>query len=49
MDDIKSTSGYVFSLGTKVVSCNSKKQHRISLSSIELEYKATIKGECEVI
>jgi hypothetical protein len=37
IDDRKSTSGYVFSLGTGAVTWTSKKQHVVSLSSTEAE------------
>jgi hypothetical protein len=38
VDDRKSITRYVFSLGTRVLSWLSKKQHVVSLSSIEAEY-----------
>lgn len=38
VDDRKSTSGYVFSLGSGVVSWSSKKQATVALSSAEAEY-----------
>ena len=40
VDDRKSTSGYVFQLGNKVVSWLSKKQAIVALSSAEAEYIA---------
>ena len=49
LDDIKSTSGYVFNIGTGVVSWSSKKQPTISLSSIEAKYKALCNATCEVV
>jgi hypothetical protein len=49
VDDWKSTTGYVFSLGTGAVSWASKKQHVVSLSSIEAEYRAATKGACEAV
>jgi len=39
-DDRKSTSGYVFCLGTNVISWCSRKQSSIALSSAEAEYIA---------
>ena len=41
MDDRKSTSGYIFQLGNKVVSWSSKKQATVALSLAEAEYIAT--------
>jgi len=40
VDDWKWTIGYIFSLGTGADSWASKKQHVISLSYIEAEYRA---------
>jgi hypothetical protein len=42
MDDRKSTTCYVFSLGTRAVSWTNKK-HAVSLSSTEAKYKAAVK------
>lgn len=42
-----STSSYIFSHG--IGAWTNKKQHAISLSSIEEEYQIEKKGECEVI
>jgi hypothetical protein len=39
-DDRRSTTGYVFGIGSKIVSWSSKKQSIVSLSSTEAEYKA---------
>jgi len=41
IDDRKSTSGYVFLLGSRVISWSSKKQGIVALSSAEPEYIAT--------
>ena len=38
MDDLKSTSGYTFTLGTGVFSWASKKQKSVALSTAEAEY-----------
>lgn len=43
----KSTSEYVFSLGTSAVTWTSKKQQAIAFSSIEEKYRGTIKAACE--
>jgi hypothetical protein len=48
-DDRKSTSGYVFSLGSGAVLWCSKKQPTISLSSTEAEYIAAATTTCEAI
>jgi hypothetical protein len=49
VDDRKSTSRYVFSFGTGVVTSTSKKQHTIALSLIEAEYRGALKGACEAV
>ena len=49
MDDRKSTSGYIFQLGTKVVSRSSKKQATIALSSAEAKYIAATSATCEAV
>ena len=49
IDDHKSTSGYLFCLGTKPISWSSKKQKTVALSSAEAEYIATIDVACEAI
>ena len=41
-DDWKYTAGYVFSLGSGPVTWAYKKQHAISLSSAEAEYRAAV-------
>ena len=38
LDDIRSVSGYIFSLESGVISWNSKKQPTVALSSAEAEY-----------
>lgn len=39
-DDRKSTTGYVFNIGSGPISWSSKKQPTVSLSSTKAEYKA---------
>ncbi|XP_073300640.1 secreted RxLR effector protein 161-like [Primulina huaijiensis] len=46
-DDRKSTSGYIFCLGSKVIAWSSKKQKTIALSSAKAEYIATTEATCE--
>jgi hypothetical protein len=41
-DDQKSTTGYVFSLGSGPVTWACKKQHDISLSLAEVKYRAVV-------
>ena len=41
MDDMKSTSGYAFTLGSGIFSWASKKQATVAQSSAEVEYIAT--------
>lgn len=41
LDDMKSTSGYVFSLGSGICSWASKKQKIVSQSSAEAEYSSS--------
>jgi hypothetical protein len=48
-DDRRSTIGYVFGIGSGVVSWSSKKQPTISLSSTEEEYKSLCATTCEVV
>jgi hypothetical protein len=43
VDDRKSTSRYVFNLGTGVVTWTSKKQHAVALSLIEVKYRGAVK------
>ena len=49
VDDKKSTSGYLFSLGSGAVTWTSKKQQAVSLSSTEAKYRGTVKARCEVV
>ncbi|KAK9669245.1 hypothetical protein RND81_13G119000 [Saponaria officinalis] len=49
IDDRKSTSGYVFQLGSKAISWSSKKQATVALSSAEAEYVAATSAACEAI
>ncbi|KAJ7560193.1 hypothetical protein O6H91_04G118100 [Diphasiastrum complanatum] len=48
-EDRRSTTRYVFSLGSGAISWSSKKQHTIALSSTEAEYRATTSATCEAI
>lgn len=49
MDDCKSTTGYVFSLGSGVFSWNSKKQSIVAQSSAEAEYVAAAEASNQAI
>ncbi|KAL0448264.1 UNVERIFIED_CONTAM: Copia protein [Sesamum latifolium] len=49
VDDRKSTSGYIFCLGTNVILWSSRKQNYIALSSAEVEYIAATNAACEVV
>eukprot|EP00253_Pinus_taeda_P009293 PITA_09293 len=49
VDDCKSTTGYVFSLGSSAVTWTSKKQQAVALSSTEAEYRGAVKASCEVV
>ena len=49
IDDMKSTSGYVFSLGSGVFSWNLKKQDVVAQSSAEAEYVATASAANQAI
>jgi hypothetical protein len=45
----KSTSGYCFSLGSVMISCQSRKQSNIALSIAEAEYIVACSASCEAI
>jgi hypothetical protein len=47
--DEKSTTGYVFSLGSRPVTWACKKQQAISLSSAEAEYRAMVNASQEAL
>ena len=49
LDDRKSTSGYIFCLGSNVIAWSSKKQKTVALSSAEAEYIAATDAACEAI
>lgn len=49
VDDKKSTSGNVFSLGIGAVTWTIKKQQAVALSSIEAEYRGAVKAVCEAV
>ena len=46
--DRRSTSGYVFSIGSAAVSWSSKKQPTVALSSTEAEYRGAALAACEI-
>ncbi|KAF3638049.1 hypothetical protein FXO38_23437 [Capsicum annuum] len=47
LDDRKSISGYVFSLGSGVISLSSKKQEIVTMSLSEAEYIAATASSCQ--
>ncbi|KAJ0928198.1 putative RNA-directed DNA polymerase [Helianthus annuus] len=49
MDDSKSTSGYIFHLGSGPISWQSKKQKVVALSSTEAEYMALSLAGCQAL
>ena len=49
MDDRKSTSGFMFNLGSGAVSWALKKQSTVALSSFEAEYIAASAATCQAI
>jgi len=44
----RSTSGFMFSFGSAVVTWSSKKQPKVALSSTEAEYRGDAMATCEV-
>jgi len=48
-DDRKSTSGFVFNLGSGAVSWSSKKQEVVALSTSEAEYIAATSTACQAV
>jgi hypothetical protein len=48
-NDRKSTEGYVFSLGSGPITWACKKQHDISLSSTEEEYREVVNASLEAL
>ena len=49
LDDRKSTSGYIFCLGSNVIAWSSKKQKTVALSLAEAEYIVAIDAAYEAI
>eukprot|EP00253_Pinus_taeda_P025063 PITA_25063 len=49
VDDRKSTSGYVFHMGSGAISWASKKQPVVALSTTEAEYVAAIATACQAV
>jgi Reverse transcriptase (RNA-dependent DNA polymerase)/gag-polypeptide of LTR copia-type/Integrase core domain/GAG-pre-integrase domain/Domain of unknown function (DUF4219)/Zinc knuckle len=48
-EDMKSTSGYIFFLGSSPISWRSKKQPTVALSSSEAEYVAMCSAACQAV
>ena len=48
-DDLKSTTGYVFTLGSGPITWACKKQSALALSSTEAKYRATIQASKEAM
>ena len=48
-NDMKSTSGFVFMLGSRPIYWSSKKQAALALSSIEAEYRGVVNATIEVV
>ena len=49
LEDRKSTSGYMFSLGSGAISWSSMKQDIVALSSLEVEYVAATASACQAV
>ena len=49
LEDRKSTSGCMFSLGSGAISLSSKKQDIVALSSSEVEYVAVTGVACQAV
>eukprot|EP00253_Pinus_taeda_P033015 PITA_33015 len=49
IDDRKSTSGYVFHMGSGTISWASKKQSIVALSTVEVEYVAATAAACQAV
>ncbi|KAF3617480.1 Basic helix-loop-helix DNA-binding superfamily protein, putative isoform 1 [Capsicum annuum] len=49
LEDGKSTSGYAFMLGSRVISWSSKKQPIVTLSTTETEYVAAVSCACQAV
>ena len=47
VDDKKSSTGYIVSLGTGAFTWLSKNQHAVSLSSTETKYRMSLSASCE--
>ncbi|PKA65558.1 Retrovirus-related Pol polyprotein from transposon TNT 1-94 [Apostasia shenzhenica] len=49
IDDRKSTSAYIFCIGTNVIAWSSRKQQTVALSLAEAEYSAAAEAACEAV